>query len=64
MGKVIAALAIAVLMAGCTHTGTDGCSLFAPIRPTADDVAVISDQLVTGLVTHNETGARVCGWNR
>jgi hypothetical protein len=50
---------------GCApgvETRTGSCDLFAPIRPTADDVAAISDSLVTQLVTHNETGARLCGW--
>lgn len=52
--------ATAAVLAGCTTTGGDYCSIAAPINPTADDVPVISAQLVDGVLEHNETYARIC----
>mgnify|MGYP003634985031 FL=1 len=53
---------IAVLIAGCGIEGGHGsdCDWAVPIRPSP------SDQLTNGtarqILTHNETGAALCGW--
>jgi hypothetical protein len=54
---------LAVLTAGCaTDAGPrhDACDWAAPIRPSR------ADQLSAGtarqILTHNETGADLCGW--
>lgn len=38
------------------------CQSFRPILPTSNDIDVISDGLAMDLSTHNEVGARICGW--
>lgn len=54
---------VTAFAAGCQAPAvTSGCEWTRPIRPTAEDVAVISDSLVDQLLIHNETGARICGW--
>ncbi len=63
MGKVIALVGLLAL-AGCTATGGSYCSIAKPIRPTAEDVNVISDQLVQDVLTHNKQGAALCGWKQ
>lgn len=39
-----------------------GCVAFSAIRPTEQDIAVMSDQLVDQLLVHNEVGSKRCGW--
>ena len=39
-----------------------GCVAFSAIRPTDQDIDVMSDDLVNQLLTHNETGNKRCGW--
>jgi hypothetical protein len=53
-------LCAAISVVGCVPTSD--CDWAAPILPTANDIVVISDGLARDLLTHNETGARVCGW--
>jgi hypothetical protein len=63
--RTLLALTLTSAALGCApgvETRIGSCDLFVPIRPTPADVATISDGLVTQLVTHNETGARLCGW--
>ncbi len=50
------------LASGCVQTASEACDWASPIRPTANDVAVISDGLAEDLLTHNLTGAELCGW--
>ena len=52
--------AVLICLAGCVQT--KDCDWAEPIRPSANDVAVISDRLAEDLLVHNETGSRLCGW--
>ena len=46
-----------IFLAGCA---TDPCDWAAPIRPSSQDV--LTDGTARQILTHNETGAAVCGW--
>ena len=57
------ALTIVSAVSGCgAGRGADGCTAFRPIRPIQDDIALISEDLVEGILLHNETGMRLCDW--
>lgn len=51
---------LAVSLAGCGIKITGECDWASPIRPAQ------ADQLTPGtqrqILTHNETGAKLCGW--
>lgn len=49
-----------VFLTGCSLP--NDCDWAQPIRPTQNDVVVISDTLVNQLVVHNDTGKQICGW--
>lgn len=51
-------LSMLSLTAGCVQT--DPCGWAVPIRPSRADV--LTDGTARQILTHNETGARVCGW--
>jgi hypothetical protein len=51
---------VAIFASGCV--ATRDCDWAKPIRPTEADVALVSDGLARDLLTHNETGAKLCGW--
>lgn len=53
-------LCAATLAAGCVPT--KDCDWAEPIRPTANDVQVISSGLARDILTHNEKGAAICRW--
>lgn len=53
-------LCVATFLGGCVPTSD--CDWAFPIRPTGDDVAVISDGLARDILRHNETGAKICRW--
>lgn len=60
-----AALLAAIVTAfasGCQAPATSGCEWTRPIRPTAQDVDLISDSLVDQILAHNLAGQRICGW--
>lgn len=64
MGKVGAAIALLAL-AGCTpgvRYISDGCLHFKAIRPTADEIAMMTPETVRQIYDHDETGAALCGW--
>lgn len=46
------------LAAGCVQT--DPCGWAAPIMPSRADV--LTDGTARQILTYNETGARICGW--
>lgn len=59
---ILAAIATASV-SGCASTAaTSGCEWVRPIRPTAEDVSAMSDNLVNQLLAHNLAGAEICGW--
>ena len=47
--------------AGCQTTGS-ACDGWQAIRPTRQDVQVISERLSEGILSHNRHGAKTCGW--
>ncbi len=53
-------LCVTLLASGCV--GTADCDWAKPIRPTEADVAAMSSGLARDLLTHNETGQKLCGW--
>lgn len=63
MGKVM--IAAALLLAGCTPEVryiSDGCLHFHAIRPTAEEVDMLSAETARQIYDHDETGAALCGW--
>ena len=59
----VALIVSAALTAGCAIDLTrdrDACDWAAPIRPSRADV--LSEGTLAQIVTHNEIGARLCGW--
>lgn len=60
------ALAIASVATACANAGpeirTGACDVFGPIYLDSADVDLVSDGLVDQVLTHNETGAALCGW--
>lgn len=65
--RLAVAVLATVLLAGCgLNPGRialqDQCDGWHQITPTSHDVDVISDQLATGVLSHDEHGAAVCGW--
>jgi hypothetical protein len=59
--KVLTILAAAAV-AGCATDGGSFCAVEHPIRPTAAEVATLSDASVSAILAHNEKGAKLCGW--
>lgn len=54
-------LAVAACASGPAPT-SEPCAGWLPIRPTLADVDTMSEALVDQVLSHNEHGARVCGW--
>ena len=52
---------LALALTACS-TSADPCSGFRPIRPAIADIEAMSSGLARQIVTHNETGARLCRW--
>jgi len=38
------------------------CVTERPYRPTKAEIAAMSDATITRMLSHNERGARQCGW--
>lgn len=49
----------AIFLAGC-ETSVRSCDWAEPIRPSRQDVLTLGTE--RQILTHNETGARLCGW--
>lgn len=58
---VIAAAALLALVA-CTAPSGSFCEIAKPMRPSAAEIAAMSDARVAEVLAHNETGRRLCGW--
>lgn len=58
MVKVLTLLAVLAL-SGCVSAGSF-CDVARPFRPSS--VAALSDADVAAALTHNEKGAKLCGW--
>jgi hypothetical protein len=63
MDQKLTTLALVLFLAACQTTPPGRCAGWKPLRPTANDNAVISKQLREQLLAHNETGADLCGWS-
>jgi hypothetical protein len=60
--KTLLALALAIAVSGCASTGpVNNCDGFRPIRPSREDIDVISDRLAEDILEHNEYYAKTCG---
>lgn len=59
---MVKVIALALLLAGCTTAGGTFCAVEHPIRPTKAEVATLSDATVAAILSHNEKGAKLCGW--
>lgn len=61
-------MAVMLVVAGCSNgqpiNAGNGCEWVRPLAPTRADVRVISDGLYSGIVAHNETGAKICDWQK
>ena len=56
-------LLVAALLTGCATPGpglSDGCAWTRPILVGRDDV--LTEATAAGILAHNESGARICGW--
>ncbi|HTO28680.1 MAG TPA: hypothetical protein VL017_08820 [Devosia sp.] len=61
-GRAVLATALAMALFGCAKVPGDFCSTAAPIRPTLEAIAAMSDDEVSETLAHNTYGARACGW--
>lgn len=54
-----------LMLAACQSTsGGSYCDIAKPIRLSARTVDALTDREVEAVLTHNATGARLCGWKR
>ena len=55
---------LTMLVSACNHgPATDTfCVINEPIRPTSAQIAKMTDSEVRRTLTHNEYGAKRCGW--
>lgn len=58
----VGTLAFVAIVAACSPTDPAACVGFAPIRPTAAEVASLSPGTVAQIDAHNRYGAARCGW--
>jgi hypothetical protein len=61
MVKVIALAAVCTLSA-CASPQGSFCLISAPMRPSSAALAAMNDQEVSAMLSHNEKGAKLCGW--
>lgn len=62
MGKAL--IMVCLLLAGCTAPtyAPDYCLLASPLRPNGAAWDAADQIFKQQVVTHNETGAKLCGW--
>lgn len=58
LASLILMMCVVVSTAGCATTSR--CDWGKPIRPSVDDV--LTDGTAAQILTHNETGAKLCRW--
>lgn len=51
-----------LLVTGCAHGNGDFCLVSTPIRPALTDVLAPSTE--AQILTHNEIGGKLCGWQQ
>jgi hypothetical protein len=61
---MLTAFLLTMLVSGCNNgPAVDTfCVINEPIRPTAKQLAAMTDAQVRQTLTYNETGAKRCGW--
>ena len=57
--RLILASLVVLLLSACASTGSF-CDVSDPIRPSSQDV--LSEGTARQILTHNQFGARICGW--
>lgn len=63
LAQWVRAVLLMMVLTQCTPIQPNvTCYGWQPIWPTSLDMSVISDSLVTQLLSHNEYGVRTCGW--
>ena len=53
---------VSVCVAGCETIKGDFCTLAQPFYLTSKTVDAMTDEEVSTVLKHNETGERFCGW--
>lgn len=61
MVKVIV-LATLCALSACASPQGSFCLIASPLRPSSDTLAGMSDKEVSAMLSHNEKGAKLCGW--
>lgn len=61
VARLIACAALLALMA-CTTPSGSFCEIARPMRPSAAEIAAMSDARVAEVLAHNEKGTKLCGW--
>ncbi len=61
MVKVIALVAFCALSA-CASPQGSFCLVSTPMRLSPATLAVMTDREVSAMLSHNEKGAKLCGW--
>lgn len=61
MVKVIA-LGALVMLAACQTPSAGFCAVAKPHRHSASTIATMTDAEVRQELSHNQTGAKLCGW--
>lgn len=61
MVKVLTLAALLALVA-CTTPSGSFCEIARPMRPSAAEIAAMSDARVAEVLAHNAKGERLCGW--
>ena len=61
MVKALTGAALLALVA-CTTPSGSFCEIARPMRPSAAEIAAMSDARVDEVLAHNAKGARICGW--
>jgi len=51
-----------VALAGCQSASGTFCDIAKPQRPSATEIATMSDARVQEVLAHNLKGQRLCGW--
>ena len=55
-------LAACLLLSGCLAAKGSFCTVAAPIRPSAQAIAAMSDAEVRAVLANNVKGQKLCGW--
>lgn len=62
MGKGLIIIIAALALSGCVTASGSFCAVASPIRPSAAEIAALSDTQVEAILVHNTQGQKLCGW--